>query len=49
MYTIIDKQATVKQIVPSKRIDILSMPTYFWGKEYRNMMYGYHWCIIDDE
>lgn len=38
-----------KQIVSSKWIDTMSTPTYLSGKEFRNMMYGYLWWIINDE
>ena len=38
-----------KQIVSSKWIDTMSTPTYLTGKEFRNMMYGYLWWIINDE
>ena len=27
----------------------MSTPTYLSGKEFRNMMYGYLWWIINDE
>lgn len=38
-----------KQIVSSEWIDAISTPTFLVGKEFRNMMYGYLWWIINDE
>ena len=38
-----------EQIVSSKWIDTMSTPTYLTGKEFRNMMYGYLWWIINEE
>lgn len=38
-----------KQIVSSKWIDAIATPTYKSGNEFRNMMYGYLWWIIDEK
>lgn len=38
-----------KQIVSSKWIDTLSTPTYTAGSEFRNMMYGYLWWILNED
>lgn len=38
-----------KQIVSSEWIGTLSTPTFAAGKEYRDMMYGYLWWVINKE